>query len=53
MDENEHLEDEEMSTEDIVTNTEFVLNALIDLLVEKKVISEEELQKKLDEDEEE
>lgn len=43
-------EEEDMSTEDIALNTEYVLNTLIDLLVEKGVISEDELREKLDED---
>jgi len=46
-------EEEEMSTEDIAVNTEYVLNKLIDLLVSKGVIKEEELQEKLDEDDDE
>ncbi|MBW3019180.1 hypothetical protein KY329_03285 [Candidatus Woesearchaeota archaeon] len=48
----EEMQEEEMSTEDIAVNTEYVLNKLIDLLVSKGVIREEELQEKLDEDDE-
>lgn len=39
-------EHEEYSTEELAESNNFVLNALIDLLIEKKVITEEELNKK-------
>jgi hypothetical protein len=39
----------EISTEDIVAENNFCLNALIDLLIEKKVITKEEFEKKLSE----
>jgi len=42
-----HEEHEEFDIEDVTINTEYVLNALIDLLVQKGIISEEELQQKL------
>lgn len=45
--------EEEMSMEDTVNNTEYVLNVLIDLLVEKGLITEKELDEKLEGDEEE
>lgn len=55
MDEHEHHESheehEDLDIEDVTINTEYVLNALIDLLIQKGVISEEELQQKLAEDE--
>lgn len=55
MDEHEHHESheehEDFDIEDVTINTEYVLNALIDLLIQKGVISEEELQQKLAEDE--
>ena len=51
--EDENMQEEEMNMEDTVHNTEYVLNVLIDLLVEKGVISEEELTAKLEEDDEE
>jgi len=41
--------EEEMSVEDIAENNEAVLNALINLLVEKNIITEEELDKKIEE----
>ena len=44
--------EEEMSQEDILNNTEYVLNALIDLLIDKGVITEGELDAKLEEDDE-
>ena len=47
------MQEEEMSMEDTLHNTEYVLNVLIDLLVEKGVISEDELTAKLEEDDEE
>jgi hypothetical protein len=43
------LDDEEMELEEIVSENNVILNSLIDLLIEKKVISEEDLQKKIDE----
>ncbi len=39
---------EEMSTEDLAETNHVLVNALIDMLIEKKVISEEEFNKKLD-----
>lgn len=49
----ENTEDaENMTTEDIVEANEEILHTLIDLLIEKNVISEEELDKKLEGDEE-
>ncbi|NTV23045.1 MAG: hypothetical protein HGA85_01555 [Nanoarchaeota archaeon] len=44
---------EELTTEELVENNNIILNTLIDLLVEKKVISEEELRAKLAKVEEE
>lgn len=46
----EQNNDDEMSMEELVETNDIVLNTLIDLLVEKKIISEEELQKKLNEE---
>ena len=46
-DTNEECE-EEMSVEEMSEENNFVLNALIDLLVEKKIISEEEFKEKLE-----
>lgn len=43
------MEDDDLSMEDIVENNDAVLHTLIDLLVQKGVISEEELTSKLDE----
>lgn len=45
---NEEL-NEEFSTEELAESNNFVLNALIDLLIEKKVITEDELMDKYDE----
>ena len=42
-------EHEEYSTEELAESNNFVLNALIDLLVGKGVITEEELNKKYEE----
>jgi hypothetical protein len=53
MEEETQMQEEEMSTEDIAVNTEYVLNKLIDLLIEKGVIKEEDIQVKLDEDDDE
>ena len=39
--------DEEMTTEDLIEENNFVLNNLVDLLIEKKIISEKEFIKKL------
>ena len=39
----------EMSTEELVDNNNILLNTLIDILVDKKIISEEDLKKKLSE----
>lgn len=47
--ENCDCDEEELSMEDIAESNHVVLNALIDLLVEKKIISEEELDKKIEE----
>jgi len=44
------MNDEEMSMEEVVETNDIVLNTLIDLLIEKKVITEAELQKKLNEE---
>ena len=41
-------EEEEMSTEELVETNHLMINALIDLLGEKKVITEDELDKKLE-----
>tara|TARA_Y100000310_G_scaffold324301_1_gene385999 strand:+ start:807 stop:1001 length:195 start_codon:yes stop_codon:yes gene_type:complete len=46
-------DDEEETFEEVAENNEDVLNALIDLLVAKNIISEEELQAKLDEEDNE
>lgn len=45
---------EEVSFEELAENNNVLLNALIDLLIEKKIITEEEFQKKVNpiEDEE-
>ncbi|MFP4403801.1 MAG: hypothetical protein ACOC3X_02770 [Nanoarchaeota archaeon] len=43
------VEDQEMQMEEIISENNVVLNSLIDLLIEKKIISEEDLQKKIDE----
>jgi uncharacterized protein YktA (UPF0223 family) len=40
---------EDFSTEELAESNNFVLNALIDLLIEKKVITEDELMQKYDE----
>jgi hypothetical protein len=45
--------DEDCDIEEMVDNNSFVLDTLIELLIEKKVITEEELRKKLDAQEEE
>lgn len=45
-------QEEEMTTEEIVEANEEILHTLIDLLVEKKIITEDELDKKLEGDEE-
>jgi len=42
-------EEDDMTMEDLVENNDAVLHTLIDLLISKGVISEEELTKKLDE----
>ena len=41
--------DEEIKIEEIVDENDLLLNALIELLIAKKIISEEELQKKMEE----
>jgi hypothetical protein len=46
-------ESHEVTTEDIVAENNFCLNVLIDLLIEKGVITKDEFEKKLDEAEEE
>ncbi|MFO7710838.1 MAG: hypothetical protein R6V53_03680 [Candidatus Woesearchaeota archaeon] len=43
-------EQEEISPEEMIEENNAILNAVIDLLVEKEIISEEELQKKLEEE---
>jgi hypothetical protein len=40
---------DEMQMEEVVSGNAFVLNSLIDLLIDKKIISEEEFTKKLEE----
>ncbi|MFW6311128.1 MAG: hypothetical protein ACOC1K_02715 [Nanoarchaeota archaeon] len=40
--------EEEMSVEDMVGSNNLVLNAVIDLLIEKNIISEEDLKNKID-----
>jgi hypothetical protein len=52
-DENLEVYDEECTMEDIIEENDIVLNALIELLIEKKIISEEELQQKIDQMEKE
>ncbi len=44
----EQNNDKEQSFEDLVYETRFLLNVLIDLLVDKKVITEDELYTKYD-----
>ena len=46
--ENQGSENEEVSMEELVEGNNYVLNSLVDLLVEKNIISEDELQKKLE-----
>jgi hypothetical protein len=46
--ENMEEKEEELSTEELVNNNDIMLNALIELLIEKGVITEEELEKKAD-----
>lgn len=41
--------DEELSMEDVVEENDVVLNALVDVLIQKGVVSEEELQRKMEE----
>ncbi len=43
----DHHHDHEISIEELVHGNNIVMNALIDLLIEKKLISEEDLQGKL------
>lgn len=43
------MDDDDMDMEDLIENNDAVLHSLIDLLIQKGVISEEELTKKLDE----
>ncbi|MGM5488499.1 MAG: hypothetical protein ACQESG_06110 [Nanobdellota archaeon] len=43
-------ETEEITPEEMIEENNVILNAVIDLLVEKEIISEEELQKKLEEE---
>jgi hypothetical protein len=40
---------EELSTEELTEQNDILLQALIDLLVEKKIITEEEFNKKVEE----
>jgi len=42
-------ENEEISTEELAQHNNFLLNAVIDVLVNKKVFSEEELEAKIKE----
>jgi hypothetical protein len=42
-------ENEEVTTEELAQHNNFLLNAVIDLLVDKKVFSEEELEAKVKE----
>ena len=43
------MEDEEMSTEDIARAADDKIDALINLLIKKKIITDEEMGKALDE----
>jgi hypothetical protein len=43
---------EDVSTEDLAVNNNILINTLIELLIQKKVFSEEEFQEALDADEE-
>lgn len=43
------MEDEEVSTEEQIDNLDAAITALVDLLVEKKLITQEEFDKKMDE----
>lgn len=43
----EEMSEEEMSVEEMLEDNNIVLNTLIDLLIEKKIISEEEFMTKL------
>ncbi|MBT4804739.1 hypothetical protein HON71_01060 [Candidatus Woesearchaeota archaeon] len=45
--------DDDCDIEEMVNNNSFVLDTLIELLIEKKIITEEELRKKLDANQEE
>ncbi len=45
----EQEDNEEISMEDLVEENNFVMNCLIDLLIEKNVITDEELEKKMKE----
>lgn len=45
--EQEEDEMEEVSFEELAENNNVLLNALIDLLIEKKIITEDEFQKKV------
>jgi hypothetical protein len=49
--EDEHMEEleDECTIEDVVEENDLVLNALIELLIKKGVITEDELQTKVDE----
>ena len=45
----EDKENENLSMDEVVYNNNLLVNALVDLLIEKKIISEEEFEAKLDE----
>lgn len=45
----EDFDDEEMTMEDLVYEAHLKIDALIDILIEKKVLTEEELNDKMDE----
>lgn len=49
MNDKEHDHNEEMSMEDLVDNNNVLLNTLINLLVKKKIITEEEFTKEINE----
>ena len=51
--EHEHKDEDELSINDLVYNNDALHNSLISLLIKKKVITEEEFTKALEEDAEE
>lgn len=53
MEETNQFENEELNTEDQVEENTYYLDALIELLIEKSIITREELDKKLEQLEEE